>query len=211
MWWIRFKESKEPFVFTKRVGFTPGTDYEEPNGNRIPRHGEAVVKRRVPRKRDMPHGCKRILTAAEKLAGVSAGMRVCRMCGVCGKYYMPYSDRSRVVTALKCSGVLTELGISIKALELVQEQGKTMGEMIAYRVEKGYALRHQTEAWYWSYPVSGRVWYARAGDVEAAWKRSEKVLARQENRKERRSWRQQRLVMVAGNAAGEATVMENYY
>ena len=209
MWWIRNKETKEPFVFTRRIGFAAGTDYVEPHGARIPRQGE--TKRRLARVRDMPHGCKQIPTAAEREAGASKPIRICRMCGKCGKYYMPYSDRSQVIIAFKSSGVLTEQGVSIKSLELVNERGKTMDEMVSFPVEKGFALQHRKELWYWSYPKSGRVWYPRAGDVEAAWKRSEKVSARQENRKERRNWRQQRLVMTEGNASGEAVLLPNYF
>lgn len=137
---------------------------------------------------------------------IAKAVRVCIMCGKCGKYYLTYRDQSRVIAALRTSTALQECGVSWKALELVNWHGYTMENMVNWPVETGFALRHKNENWYW---MSGkkRVWFSRPGDAQGAWTRDEKVLALQENRKKRRPMG---LVMVCCATGGDVKAMPNW-
>ena len=231
MWFIRYKDTKEPLVMTSRIGYAgPGGEPEPAKGRPIKRRGSGqgvslkpkksrLSDRKSPRARDMPHGCKRIPTRTEKAeleaaVGVNGyvpvGTRRCSMCGKCGKYYLPYRDMERIISAFRGSRMLEHLGISIHALECVNECGKTMQEMKDFPVQKGYALRHAKELWYWQNPTTEKVWYKRACDAEAAWRKNDTVLAVRENRKPRRNWGQQRFVMVHGSADSTTSVMVHY-
>ncbi len=243
MWRMRFKDTKEPFVVTSRIGYYPRTGLSSAEVARavavadviaaerpIPRRGVTKRKSPAPRALEMPHGCRQKTTIAGRSETrqelkrqhgaydaedrvsrpfVPVLRRTCSMCGACGKYYLSYRDKERAVTALKISGALVDQGISFKALELVNQHGKTMAEMVTFGVEIGYALRHKNEKWYWA-SHTGRVWFRRAGDTEGAWRRDEKVLALQENRKKRRSAGQQKLIMVKGNADGTTEELPHY-
>ena len=211
-------------MITRRIGYAgPGGHREPVKGRPIRRHGAGPgttlnaaggyvrkTDRKGARQRDMPHGCKAIRTVDEKRAGVLAGNRVCRMCGKCGKYYVGYSDIAHIQAALVTSGILYEEGLSYSALEFVNSCGKTMQEMIDFPVQKGFALRHKKEKWYWTNPTTQRVWYKRPSDTEGAWRKNETELARQEGRDPRRNWKQQSFIMVRGKASGEANELPLY-
>lgn len=225
MWYIRFKETKAPFVITRRIGYTgpgPGGHREPEQGRPIRRHGagpdtaltaRGVIRktnRKGARQRDMPHGCKRIRTLAEKQAGMLPGHKVCRMCGKCGKYYIGYSDEAHFKTAVVTSGILYAEGISYPSLEFINECGKTMAEMVSFPVEKGFALRHKKELWYWINPTTKRVWYRRPSDTEGAWRKAETEAARQEGRDPRRNFKQQSFIMICGMASGDTNELPFY-
>lgn len=238
MWRYRFKETKEPFVITSRIGYqpifgmpsslpTPVKSRPKPRIAMGPgvKLGRKRISNRLsptPRALPMPHGCKqktnRLAERQELKRQAEEGIarpflpkqrRTCTMCGRCGKYYQGYRDEERGINAIKTSRILAEAGFSYTALELVNIQGKTMPEMVTYPVQKGYALRHRIEKWYWT-SRTGRVWFNRAGDAQGAWCRDEKVLYLQENRKRRTKASQQKLIMTRGNADGTVEDMPNW-
>jgi hypothetical protein len=209
MWWIRYKETKKPFVFTTRVGYAgPG--------------GERVVSERGRMIRNMPHGCRRkvspedknnygMLLAAGDIKRIPTPAKTCSKCGACGKYAPGYSDRGRIVSALTTSGIMREgEGTKFSDLEFINESGKTMDEMVLFPVSLGYCLRHRKDKWLWMNPGTDKVWYRRASDIEGAWRRNEKRLAHNEGRDQRRKFRQQGLVMCAGDDQGTIREMPNY-
>ena len=128
-----------------------------------------------------------------------------------GRYGLGYTDRGRVITALKSSGELIKKGLNWKQLELVNVNGVTMNDMVTTPVQSGFALRHRLEKWYWSRPNNGRVWYSRPGDVEGAWRKIEAEYAVEEDRDERKSPAQQKLEMVRGFADGHTEVLKLWF
>ncbi len=127
-----------------------------------------------------------------------------------GRYGLGYRDAGRVITALKSSGELVKSALMWADIELVNVNGKTMAEMVTLAPEIGFALRHRTEFWYWSYPNNGRVWYRRAGDVERIWRITEARYAVEEDREERRSPRVQKLEMVRCRAGSGVESLPNW-
>jgi hypothetical protein len=207
MWRIRYKDTKEPFEFTTRIG------YVGPGGQRAEIKGRMV--------RNMPHGCRRkvpLAVKAEYRRQLAAGeikriptpAKTCWMCGACGKYYLGYGDEGRIVTALTSSRELERRGESFPDLEYINSQGKTMDEMRAFPVQKGYCLRHRKDKWLWMNPMTGRVWYRRAPDAERWWKQAEIQLAHNEGRDERDHFKKQSLVMCAGDDQGMIREMPFY-
>ncbi len=130
-----------------------------------------------------------------------------------GSYGVGYLSEGRVIGALRTTGVLTKRGLNYRDFELVNINGYTMDQMKAWPVEPGYSLWHRKEKWYWMYPDTGRVWYRRASDIEAAWGRNEKRQHR-EDWKFRRNLRvcpsQEDLEMVLGDCQGNVIPMPNW-
>jgi len=123
---------------------------------------------------------------------------------ILGERILGYLDRAHAIVALKINQEHMD-----RDLELVNECGKTMEEMMAWPVQEGFALRHR-EGWYWMHPVSRRVWYRRAQNAEVAWKIWEFEWGHRDGRKPRTPGRA-KMEMVRGRADGSIEILDMWF
>jgi len=122
-----------------------------------------------------------------------------------------YRDETRVIQALKTSGLLRDLGLRWDDIELVDYWGRKMVDLRAVAAQEGrYALRHR-EGWYWQHPHSKRIWYAQRGPLEIAWRVNETHARQLEGRAAYRTPDKQGLEMVRGLPDGQIQVVVKWW
>ena len=135
-------------------------------------------------------------------------VRMCLGDPVTGPRQMGYEHVANLISALKVSGLLVDLGIPLNQCETINQLGYTLDEMKNWKVpDSGYALRH-TEGWYWISDTR-KVWFRRPEDAVRVWRQHEHRRAVQERNGKLREISKSRLVMVRA-VNGEVEPMELY-